>query len=95
MMAGIANEVAAISQDLVTVGPGARHFGAGLAAIDELDAGDDLAVRDVGVAGMVEDNALAILRYDEDLDGLDVLGGRQVGGDGQRGRQKRHGQHGC
>src|SRR5262249_36505996 len=86
MLTTIANQMRAIGQNLVAIGStgfrpllclGARRLAVLIA--DNLDLCNDLSMRDVGIAVVIEDNALAVLGDDNDLVGLEVLVRRRVG----------------
>ncbi len=71
VLAAIANQVRPVGEDLVAVG-GAGLGPDGVFAVGS-EPGNDLAMGDVAIADVVEDDALAIVGHFEQLDNLDVL----------------------
>src|SRR5262245_37031764 len=100
MLTTIANQMRAIGQNLVAIGStgfrpllclGARRLAVLIA--DNLDLCNDLSMRDVGIAVVIEHDALTVLGDDNDLVGLEVLVRRRVGSR-QRGGEQAWYEHG-
>ncbi len=95
MLAAVADQVRAVGEDLVAVGGAGLRPDLALAVGRHL--GDDRPVREVQVAGVVDDDPLGVVPRADDLDRLDGLIGGQVGrGEGQHeGRDRGGTAHGA